>query len=111
MGLFDVGKGRIILTLYDMVTGGIIREPIQVEIQREFNLIGTKVIKDGKLTIENRVRIEDRLLDIYYTCTLKITSNKYTMEEIICNFDRHTKKIELDIVLKPKKMDDGTKIY
>ena len=111
MGFFDIGKGEICLTFYDIGTGSIIREPIQVEICRGISLVGIRIIKDGKLKIDNLPRVEHRPVDFYYSYTLKITSNKYKMKEIECEFDKHTKKIELDIALEYKGIDNDTRMY
>jgi hypothetical protein len=115
MDLLNIGKGEILLTFYDIVTGMVIKDLLQVEIRREFNLINTKVVKDGKFILRDVPRTKMGLLGYvdsdYYRYTFNITSSRYKGNDISFEFDRHTKKIDLDIALEPKQVGDDTKIY
>ena len=114
MRLLDSGKGKIVLTFYDMVTGMIIKDPIQVEIRRGINQIGTKVVRDGKLIMNDVPRAQMELMGYitsYYKYRFKITSSRYMPKIIRCEFDRHTKEIDLDIALEPREVGHDTRIY
>lgn len=115
MDMFNIGKGKIKLTFYDMVTGTVIRDPVQVEIRRESSLISNRVVKDGRLILNDVPRTKRGLLGYvdsdYYRYTFNITSSRYKGKNILFEFDRHTKETDLDIALEPKKTSDDTKIY
>ena len=115
MDLFGLGKGKIVLTFYDMFTGMIIKDLIQVEIHRNSKLVNTKIVKDGKLVLNDVPLTEMGLLGVvasgYYRYRFKITSSRYKEKDIRFDFDRHTKDLNLDIALEPKKIYDNTVAY
>lgn len=109
MGLLSSGK--IYLSLYDTDDGKIIREPIQIKVYRDGNLIGTYIVRDGKLAMKRLPRIEDKEFDDYYKYKFEIISNNYKSISLVCEFDKHTRKMNLDILLEPKGQDNKTRIY
>ncbi len=114
MGLFDFRRGKILLTFYDIVTSDVIKEPLQVEVQKEGRLFASRVAKDGKFAMDNLPRIEDGFwleYTEYYTYTLEITSTRYKKKRITCEFDKHVKEFKLDIALEPNETDFTTRIY
>lgn len=115
MDLLGLGKGKIVLTFYDIYAGTIIKDLIQVEVRRDFKLVDTKIVKDGKLILNDVPFTKNGLLGIvasdYYGYRFSITSSKYKEKDIQFDCDRHTRDLNLDIALEPKKIHDNTVAY
>jgi hypothetical protein len=109
MGLLSSGK--IYLSLYDTDDGKLIREPIQIKVFRDGNLIGTYIVRDGKLAMKRLPRIENKEFDDYYRYKFEIISNNYNPTSLACEFDKHTRKINMDILLESKGQDSKTRMY
>jgi hypothetical protein len=115
MDMLNFGKGKITLAFYDMSTGSVIADPIQIEVRREFKLIGTFLTKNGVFVMNDLPRADGGFMGYmafsYYSYDFEITSVRYKKKSIQCEFDRHTKNITLDIALDPKNVEHDTKIY
>ena len=115
MDLLGLGKGKIVLTFYDIYAGTIIKDLIQVEVRRDFKLVDTKIVKDGKLILNDVPFTKNGLLGIvasnFYSYWFGITSGKYKGKVIQFDCDRHTRDLNLDIALEPKKIHDNTVAY
>ncbi|MGC1122162.1 MAG: hypothetical protein WBA22_13820 [Candidatus Methanofastidiosia archaeon] len=111
MDMLNFGKGKITLTFYDMSTGSVIGDPIQIEVRRKHKLIGTFLTKNGRFVMSDLPRKEMGFISDYYRYDFEITSSRYKKKSIQCEFDRHTKYMTLDIALDPKNVEYDTKIY